>query len=146
MKRASLLIALVLVVAIIIGYLVTKSAPAAGNTGIVPPGIGGSAPNPAPSTQPAPSPAPSPVGPPTYAWDDLTKQCAAWSDQYGLVPFKTWGSTPGNIQTEWDAKKCNWKMCQVWKDRYGVVPYKSWGTMPENLQASWADPNMMCFA
>jgi hypothetical protein len=71
-------------------------------------------------------------------------QCGAWMEKFDLAPYKSWGSTPGNVQKIWDASDCNHKVCQYMKDKYGVTPYKSWGSLPGNLQAVWDTKEVDC--
>ena len=72
------------------------------------------------------------------------QQCGAWMEQYNLVPYKSWGSTPGHVQKVWDASDCNHKVCQYMQDKYGTIPFKSWGRLPGHLQAVWDTPQVNC--
>ncbi len=70
--------------------------------------------------------------------------CGAIMEQFSLVPYSSWGSTPVNLQQIWDASDCNHKVCQYMKDKYGVVPHQSWGSLPGNLQQVWDTPQVDC--
>jgi hypothetical protein len=72
------------------------------------------------------------------------QQCFEWMEQYSLAPYRSWGSTPADVQRVWDASDCNHKICQVMRSRFGVVPYHSWGSLPPRLQQVWDTPQVDC--
>jgi hypothetical protein len=79
-----------------------------------------------------------------FAADQTSTQCATWQSQFNLIPYKSWGSTPQDIQKAWETMDCNHKICQYFKDKYGVTPYQSWGNLPPDLQAIWDTPQVDC--
>ncbi|KAI8923016.1 hypothetical protein BC831DRAFT_473269 [Entophlyctis helioformis] len=76
--------------------------------------------------------------------DDGQLDCAAVSEAYGLIPYRTWGTTPNETRPLWDDQKCNQQMCQHWKDKYQVDPLKCWGSLPEEYKTTWMHPYMRC--
>ena len=71
-------------------------------------------------------------------------QCFEWMEQYSLTPYRSWGSTPADVQRVWDASDCNHKICRYMRNRFGVVPYHSWGSLPSHLQQVWDNPQVDC--
>jgi hypothetical protein len=71
-------------------------------------------------------------------------QCGAWMEQYSLAPYRSWGSTPGDVQPIWAASDCNHQVCRYMMERYRVIPYQSWGSLPPHLQRVWETPEVDC--
>lgn len=72
------------------------------------------------------------------------QQCFHWMEKYALQPYRSWGSTPGDVQKVWDASDCNHKICRFMRARFNVVPYHSWGSLPPHLQKVWDTPQVDC--
>ena len=64
-------------------------------------------------------------------------KCGAWMEEYDIIPFKSWGSTPESVKESWGDSNCNVKVCRYMKETYDVVPDKSWGSLPKSLQRAW---------
>ena len=72
--------------------------------------------------------------------------CGDLMEQYSIVPYHSWGSTPADVKKIWGDSDCNHKICAFMKDKYDVVPHKSWGSLPGNFKKIWDDPQVNCNA
>lgn len=76
----------------------------------------------------------------------VAAQCGEWLSTYNIVPYVSWGSTPGSIQGPWNQDDCNHQVCYYFAFNYGAVPNGTMGTLPANYQAIWNNPNVNCNA
>ncbi|KAG2486922.1 hypothetical protein HYH03_014421 [Edaphochlamys debaryana] len=64
--------------------------------------------------------------------------CGYVQEQYGIIPFNTWGTATQAYQDLWTASACEpEKICRYWYTRWGVSPCTSYGSMPDNLRGAW---------
>ncbi|KAH6589817.1 hypothetical protein BASA50_009787 [Batrachochytrium salamandrivorans] len=71
-------------------------------------------------------------------------ECGKISEEYGLVPFKTWGKSTEPMKTTWGQRGCDQLLCQYWHKKYDVKPFESNGKMSRNIIPAWGHKQMEC--
>ncbi|KAH6601348.1 hypothetical protein BASA61_001980 [Batrachochytrium salamandrivorans] len=71
-------------------------------------------------------------------------ECGKIADDYGVIPFKTWGKSTESMKTTWGQKGCDQLLCPYWHKKYSVAPFESNGKMPRNIIPAWGHKQMEC--
>ncbi|KAH9264216.1 hypothetical protein BASA83_012295 [Batrachochytrium salamandrivorans] len=71
-------------------------------------------------------------------------ECGKIADDYGVIPFKTWGKSTESMKTTWGQKGCDQLLCVYWNKKYGVKPFETGGTIPQKLVPVWNHKQMEC--
>ncbi|KAH6574695.1 hypothetical protein BASA50_005809 [Batrachochytrium salamandrivorans] len=60
-------------------------------------------------------------------------ECGRIADDYGVIPFSTWGKSTESMKTTWGQQGCDQLLCSYWHRKYSVAPFESNGKMPRNI-------------
>ncbi|KAH6589820.1 hypothetical protein BASA50_009790 [Batrachochytrium salamandrivorans] len=71
-------------------------------------------------------------------------ECGRISEEYGVIPFKTWGKMTESMKTIWGQRGCDQLLCPYWHKKYDVKPFESNGKMPRNIIPAWGHKQMEC--
>ncbi|KAH6564972.1 hypothetical protein BASA62_007603 [Batrachochytrium salamandrivorans] len=63
-------------------------------------------------------------------------ECGKIADDYGVIPFKTWGKSTESMKTTWGQKGCDQLLCAYWHKKYSVAPFETSGKMPRKHYSS----------
>ncbi|KAH6571707.1 hypothetical protein BASA62_003716 [Batrachochytrium salamandrivorans] len=76
---------------------------------------------------------------------DASDECGKIADDYGLIPFNTWGGElTESMKTSWGQKGCDQQMCQYWAKKYNIKPLENGGSIPSNILSAWDHEQMQC--
>ncbi|KAH6589569.1 hypothetical protein BASA50_009980 [Batrachochytrium salamandrivorans] len=71
-------------------------------------------------------------------------QCGRISEEYDVIPFKTWGRMTESMKIAWGQQGCDQKMCVYWAKKYNVPSFENGGQLPFDLLPVWNNRQMEC--